>query len=136
MLILRESTISTFDIVKVKKHELVTEKTLRRSKYNYFVKKNGVGFLWNTASDACVLLNETEAEWYDRTEEESYLTDLLLSLYNMGFYVEADLDERFRIDLLRKRHAYSYPENGHIDIEILPTQHCNARCFYCFEQKL
>ncbi len=134
MLILRESTISTFDIVKVKKHELVTEKTLRRSKYNYFVKKNGVGFLWNTASDACVLLNETEAEWYDRTEEESYLTDLLLSLYNMGFYVEADLDERFRIDLLRKRHAYSYPENGHIDIEILPTQHCNARCFYCFEQ--
>ena len=62
------------------------------------------------------------------------MTDFLLCLYDLGFYVEVDLDEQFRIDLLRKRHAYSYPENGHIDIEILPTQHCNARCFYCFEQ--
>ena len=161
MLVLRESTNSTFDIVKIKKHmtsdwsdrkfgsngsawlplsldhlsrELSSEKKLRKSDYNYYVKKNGIGFLWNTASDACVLLNETEAEWYDRVEEASLMTDILLCLYDMGFYVESDLDERFRIDLLRKKHAYSYPENGHLDIEILPTQHCNARCFYCFEQ--
>ena len=92
MLILRGSTISTFDIVKVKKHmafnqcgkisdsqnqilfglpsdhvsrELGAQKRLKRSNYNYFVKKNSIGFLWNTASDACVLLNETEVEWYD-----------------------------------------------------------------------
>ncbi len=163
MLILRESTISTFDIVKSKKHmafdqsfkisgsrnqiffnlysdhmirecELGVQKRLKRSHYNYFVKKDRIGFLWNTASDACVLLNETETEWYNRTEETFLTTDFLLYLYDLGFYVEFDLDEQFRIDLLRKKHAYSYPENGHIDIEILPTQHCNARCFYCFEQ--
>lgn len=161
MLILRESTISTFDIVKVKKHigfnqcsrlsdsqnqvlfslpsdhmsrELSIQKRLKRSNYNYFVKRNSIGFLWNTASDACVLLNETEVEWYDRTEEALLMTDFLLCLYDLGFYVEVDMDEQFRIDMLRKRHAYSYPENGHVDIEILPTQHCNARCFYCFEQ--
>lgn len=109
MLIPIGAAISAFDIVKVKKHmafnqcgkisdfqnrillallsdymirELGVQKGLKRSNYNYFVKKSSIGSLWNTASDACVLLNETEVEWYDRTEEAfccSFMTWVFMS---------------------------------------------------------
>ncbi|MCI7796803.1 MAG: SPASM domain-containing protein [Lachnospiraceae bacterium] len=161
MYILRNQTISVFDIAKRKTHidflswgsdraelpchvqasfEILTKeknrgRPIKPSAYNYFREGCGCAFLWNTASDACVILNSREASHFTKPESSRLSDDFHALLYELGFYVDADLDEVFRIDLLRKRHAYAYPENGHIDIEILPTQSCNARCFYCFEQK-
>lgn len=159
MVVLREQTLSVFDISKQKhsgcifaekkpnlKHKVIVtsndmmeltpnaNKPIKHSMYNYYVRRNDIAFLWNTASDACVLLNKQEAEVYENNQNAVIDSDYFAYLYDFGFYVDSDLDEVFRIDLLRKKHAYSYPENEHIDIEILPTQTCNARCFYCFEQ--
>ncbi|MCR5523880.1 MAG: SPASM domain-containing protein [Clostridia bacterium] len=112
-----------------------TSKYVKKSHYNYYVNKYGMAFLWNTASDACLLLNEDEDACFNNLSISLINSDFLNSLFSLGFLVEVDFDEVFRINLLRKRHAYTYPSDGHVDIEILPTQTCNARCFYCFEQK-
>ncbi len=143
MRILRNQTISVFDISKQKFQTNVDEmpsgrhrgRALKRSHYNYLYQNGEEALLWNTASDACAIINGEELRRYQQKKEFLAETDFDALLYDLGFYVDADLDEVFRIDFLRKRHAYAYPENGHIDVEILPTQTCNARCFYCFEQE-
>ncbi len=161
MLVLRNQTISVFDISKKKNTVLFskygcedrplplyvpTDRTrlsvlqpelqkVKKSHFNYMFKGDPYSVLWNTASDACVLLDSEEAKLYEAFDDDSVCSDFSLLLYELGMLVDFDLDEVFRIDLLRKRHAYSYPDNRQIDVEILPTQNCNARCFYCFEQK-
>ena len=162
MIILRNQTLSIFDISKRKtiidfsnygyfKKATIPffvaasffdlsikergHREIKKSIYNYCHKRNQYTLLWNTASDACVLLDINEATYFEGTETTQINSDFLSLLYDLGFFVDADLDEVFRINLLRKKHAYAYPEDKHIDVEILPTQTCNARCFYCFEQK-
>lgn len=161
MIVLRNQTISAFDISKTKSAALLSQygsknnvipsflcfdansmsnkanmnRSAKQSRFNVLHKKGDCSLVWNTASDACVLLNDVETKKYESTPALAISSDFFSLLYDLGIYVDEDLDEVFRVDLLRKRHAYSYPENNHIDVEILPTQTCNARCFYCFEQK-
>lgn len=160
MEIIRENTLSTFDLIKLKKSTSLDLKInennsktvnydfshiskkeyeeiyIEPSRYNYVQEEDKVVFLWNTASESIVILNRKEFDEYKRFTKGKICTDFILSLYMLGFFVEKGMDEVFRVDLLRKRKIYTYPEDGNIDIEILPTQKCNARCFYCFEKGL
>ena len=151
MRIMRRSTMSMYDIVKKKNimeldlynnlFDKISQYRLKemdyhitKSVYNYEYFKDDYLIVWNAASEAIAILEECEIKLYLKgTSKIETCFDYIM--YNEGFYINADLNERFRIDLIRKRRIYQYSNGGHVDIEILPTQVCNARCFYCFEKK-
>lgn len=127
MIILRDQTLSIFDISKrktvidfsnygyfrkatmpffvaasfvnlsIKERD---HREIKKSIYNYCYKQNQYTLLWNTASDACVLLDINEATYFEETEATQMNSDFLSVLYDLGFFVDADLDEMFRINLL------------------------------------
>ena len=55
----------------------------------------------------------------------------LFYLYSCGFIVDCDYDEFTKYSLLRNKSMLT--DNNIDSYMILPTLHCNARCFYCFE---
>ena len=117
-----------------KKNKIASDRKIKRSKYNIFHKKNNMSVLWNTISDACVLFNEKETQYYEDNDFILMSTDFNEALYELGFLVDEDINELFYINLMRHEFSYSYPSSKHVDIEILPTQACNAKCFYCFQK--
>lgn len=115
----------------IKKYEA---SELKISKYTYRYTEGVNTLLWNTVSDSCVLLNQEENQRLAERKDFSFEDPFFSTLFELGFLVRIETDETFFVNLMRHEFSYSYPKNNHVDIEILPTQQCNARCFYCFKK--
>ena len=89
--------------------------------------------LYNTASEAVVILENDEIKSYQSTDETIMDSDFIATLIGLGFFVKKDEDETFLLHMLRNQHTFQ--NENLVNITIYPTQACNARCFYCFEQK-
>ena len=64
-------------------------------------------------------------------ENDDYSNKTIVQLFLLGFLTKDDDSELFKLDVIRNRSAYA--SSDAINITIYPTQECNARCFYCFE---
>lgn len=86
----------------------------------------------NTMTEAVVVLSYEE---YQKYKAISFCTDYndktIIQLYLLGVLTKDDDSELFKLDVIRNRSAFA--SNDAINITIYPTQECNARCFYCFE---
>lgn len=94
---------------------------------------DGSYMIANTLSDGCIYLNKNEKKWFDHAISLPIPKSFAQILYLGGFYVHATKDEYQFSKLLRYRHTYC--DNNYFSVTILPTQDCNAQCFYCFEQE-
>lgn len=105
----------------------------KKSCFNIFKKYNdGKMLLLNTATEAVVILQGKEIEYYESFTEGQIKSEFESMLAELGFIVIADNDEKYIFDILRNQFAYK--NDKCVNITIYPTQACNARCFYCFEQ--
>lgn len=90
--------------------------------------------LYNTASQACVILDPDEVAAYERCVEGDLPADdeFLKALKDMGLLVE---NPRLELDYMR----YSFEKYRYNDrvfeLYICPTLDCNLNCIYCFENK-
>ena len=83
-------------------------------------------------TEAVISLTQAEYEVYANTEATySYADKLIVQLFLLGFLVKEDDSELFKLEVIRQRSAFA--SSDAINITIYPTQECNARCFYCFE---
>lgn len=104
-----------------------------KSRYNIYKKyPNGESVLMNTASEAVVLMSKNETSVYENTTEVKETSEFIDALIQFGIIVRQEVDEKFQIDIMRNQIAYTNPDS--INIMILPTLDCNARCYYCFQQ--
>lgn len=102
----------------------------KQSEYNYTVSVNGGVIVANFISDAIVYF--TTAEWKQILDIEK-CEPYLLSIYTKnGFLIPANIEEK--AELIEKRIKDACKEDVRF-YTILPTQHCNARCKYCFSQQ-
>ena len=93
---------------------------------------DGITILINTMTEAVISLTQAEYEVYANTEATySYADKLIVQLFLLGFLVKEDDSELFKLEVIRQRSAFA--SSDAINITIYPTQECNARCFYCFE---
>lgn len=105
----------------------------KKSCFNILKKYNdGKMILLNTATEAVVILEGEEIECYEMISESKIESEFELMLVDLGFLVMSDNDERYIFDILRNQFAFK--SDKCVNITIYPTQACNARCFYCFEQ--
>lgn len=107
-----------------------------KSKYSFYNKefkyKNDT-IVWNTFSDGVALLDDSEIKVLNEfIDSRSVKTNLHQAFEKLGFLVNEYTDEQEIV----KHQIYerSLIRGDVINITIFPTQECNARCFYCFEQ--
>lgn len=109
---------------------------MKASVYNVLAPaSNGVdSILYNTASQACVILEPSEVTDYERCIEGDLPAEgtLLETLEKMGLLVKNPQSE---LDYMR----YSFEQYRYNDrvfeLYICPTLDCNLNCIYCFEHK-
>ena len=103
------------------------------SKYIVSVPQGEEVIVFNTFTSSLILL---EQELYNkifvRKEFDDLDGDVLKSLIEMSYLVDAGLDEGFQLETIRTRGRY-YDSDIRM-ITIAPTLACNARCYYCYEQ--
>lgn len=87
---------------------------------------NGVsGNVFAIAEEIYPLLKEILKNPNDKAHD----TNLYQSLYDLHFLIDDDLDE---IDCLRQRFRNTI-KSDHYQLIVNPTQECNFRCWYCYE---
>lgn len=123
-------SLSEEDISIVK--QKIAESKLIHSIFNLSqVFDDGTTVLINTMTEAVALLDKGEYLCYQNVEKNDNYEKLEIQLYLLGFLTKSDDSETFKLDVIRQRSAYA--SSDAINITIYPTQECNARCFYCFE---
>lgn len=93
---------------------------------------NGV-VLFNSYNGAIVHFSEEEKtdvlSSLKRTGTKDLETDIQKDLYNNGFLVSGEVDEKRRAQFLHQ----SLHRTDVMHLVILPTEACNFRCTYCYE---
>lgn len=93
---------------------------------------DGTTILINTMTEAVAVLTEDEFQKYNSISSAlNYDEIVIVQLFLLGFLTKDDDSELFKLDVIRNRSAFA--SSDAINITIYPTQECNARCFYCFE---
>jgi uncharacterized protein len=110
-------------------------KKYKNSVFNIHQRFERNDVVYNTASEAVIILNERERHDFDDFIDSSHEMneELLSALVNLGIVVSVEDDEFTKIHFIRKRAIYS--QNSTKNFVIYPTHECNARCFYCFAQE-
>lgn len=101
------------------------------SKYCIPVEDDNKIIVFNTLTSSVIKLNQ---QMYSLIFEKNIFpeNDLeLQTLVDMGFLVDAQLDENFRLETIRR--SYQYSKDGITSAVIAVTTECNARCYYCYE---
>lgn len=106
---------------------------MKSSRYNYFAADDGkiiclngvTGNVFAISEDVFPLLKDI----LKNPNDQIYDANLYQSLYNLHFLIDDDLDE---IDCLRKRYQDSI-KGSLYKLIVNPTQECNFRCWYCYE---
>ncbi|MCM1234982.1 MAG: radical SAM protein [Ruminococcus flavefaciens] len=110
---------------------------LKKSKYTREIKLNESHYLiLNLLSGSECLLTFEELGDVNNFLLQSYteIPEMLKKLQDLGFLVDWDVDENKYLELERKINTYSFGYNE-VGFVIAPTMDCNARCFYCYENK-
>ena len=106
-------------------------------KSSFIIKQNGSEpnsvLLYSTFTTSMVemdkdkFINIFENHAYEKNKDE------VLELYDMGFLIDDDYDEKAFMESLRVKTLSSNKSKPTYYI-ICPTTGCNARCYYCFEK--
>ena len=94
---------------------------------------SGTMLLYSTFSTSMVELENTL--YVDIFENHNYIyyPDEVAALYEMGFLIDDDYDEKRFLEDLRIKTLSANNSSPSYYI-ICPTTGCNARCYYCFEK--
>ena len=87
--------------------------------------------LYNTVTGALILLEKSDG--LDLTSLPATVDAKWDVLISMKYLVPEDFDDKKSVTQLRKVIHLLSQRKDIVGYTIMPTSHCNARCFYCFE---
>lgn len=104
---------------------------LKKSIYNLFYPyRPGNYIVYNTRTEALAIVSSQEKEIYDSAPDLFPDDSLTAQIFNVGFLVHDDFDEKE--SLLERRIQYSRA-SAQSYYRVLLTTACNAHCDYCYE---
>ncbi len=115
-------------------YSVETKKSFVPSRFNAMSKTedNGV-ILFNSYNGAIVQFSEEEKDnalsALKRTGIPELATDIQKDLYENGFLVSSEVDEKRRAQFLHQ----SLHRTDVMHLVLMPTEACNFRCTYCYE---
>lgn len=123
------------EILAILKEQSIFLSTEYRLLNNCLVEDiDGGKILFNGLTRACIWLSNSEyRDIFDKNK-----IDYFLPLYRYYFLVPVDYPEMAIIDLVREQFKIDIDDtylNHPESYTILTTTKCNARCFYCYENK-
>lgn len=102
------------------------------SHYNYVKKRECDYIIYNTFSGAIIILtNDEYMNFANYNGIEGSAKDLNKWI-NLGLVINKDIDERKIIEYCRFKDTFT---NKDAVYRILTTTSCNAKCFYCYEER-
>lgn len=107
---------------------------MQYSYYNLTADYPDGTLVWNAFSDGTAFLNPEEADDLRRWKggPRTSASKLARAFAALGFLTPEGTNER---EVAKHQiYEHSLVRGDLINVVILPTQDCNARCFYCFEQ--
>ena len=103
----------------------------KRSKFNIIRSINGKQILYNTYSGHIMEMNDTDMHYMLDSDLANINSEKKEGYLKQGFIVDSDVNEDDIIDELRKKYIV---ESETLYLYLLPTEECNFRCVYCYEQ--
>lgn len=103
----------------------------KRSKFNIIRSINGKQILYNTYSGHIMEMNDTDIHYMLDSDLANINSEKKEGYLKQGFIVDSDVNEDDIIDELRKKYIV---ESETLYLYLLPTEECNFRCVYCYEQ--
>ena len=137
MIILQNATCDFRNIVKGASlvetaHKIPDESNIKLSAYNIYIQSlvtHNQYLIFNCVSEALIKVCKDDLE---EIKSLSCNNNLKQELIKMGIYVNSFDDEYYVANI--KKYSYFVTNDTVKQFTILPTQQCNARCFYCFEE--
>lgn len=109
---------------------------MKESKYNYFVRKDNKVIGLNGITGRMLSLNDEEYtflnEIFNSDDLQKKFPDITRKLAEGHFLVQNTAEE---IDKLRELNRIAFNQQGY-NLTINPTQDCNFKCWYCYENHL
>ena len=110
------------------------KREFKLSKYNYFFSDGKDNYICNTFSGGIAKLEPGGKERLENFEKYTgELDDFYKLAIKNGYIINADVDEKEILNYYRTNMICTSDQAAY---EILTTTGCNARCFYCFEEKV
>ena len=105
---------------------------LKPSRFNVLLEDDHLAF--NFLTCALVQFNHSFQKIFQNPNSTLTQQDNLLrkQMISCGFLVPSNLDE---LSTLRSRYLQSQYNRDSLAITIMPTDSCNFKCFYCFQDK-
>lgn len=104
----------------------------KESDYNYYIIENEYAIIHNSYTGKILKVNQVSLlkEIISGQNQDQYVDNALFKrLYADGFIVDSDTDE----ECLGKMSFMDKIYSNTLSITILPTEQCNFRCKYCYE---
>lgn len=110
--------------------------TMKGSKYNYFTRKDNRTICLNGISGRILSLGDDECDFLHKIFNDDNLQkeypNVTQKLAEGHFLVQDDMEE---IDRLREQNRIAFNQQGY-NLTINPTQDCNFKCWYCYENHI
>ena len=110
----------------------IPEEKYKLSRYNVYHKDGDVQYIWNTYSNALIMLDKSNQEYIRTFAGIDNNSDYFNLLKNNGFIVYEQLDEFGRV-CMEEKQAYFTPNPDYVEILIILGMGCNCKCSYCFQ---
>ena len=104
-------------------------KKYKYSKYNYKYTSNNHTYIYNTLSGMNAEVNSISNIKLPEKNNIIFSEGLNEQLHSAGILLDSNVNE----ELLLTQLFYNYENNGELFLIILPTEQCNLRCIYCYE---
>lgn len=106
---------------------------VKLSKYNnYFLNSQKEILVYNSfvgSSSLCKLSYERYGKWFEDKSKFCDETEIANELIYKGIFVDENLDESQLVEYENLKNKF----NNTLSLIILPTEQCNFRCTYCYE---
>lgn len=109
---------------------------MKGSKYNYFARKENRVICLNGITGKMLSLDDEEYSFlqamFNDNDLQAKFPNIIHKLVEGHFLVQDDTQE---IDKLRKQNRIAFDQQGY-NLTINPTQDCNFKCWYCYENHI
>lgn len=106
---------------------------MKTSNYNYFIPRDKITVCYNSFKDSLLVLKN---EVYNDYIEKNIAAFKIEHPKSYELFVEHGFiipEERDELELIRMEHKLAISDRKDLQIMLYPTQDCNLKCWYCYE---